>query len=97
MEISYNSILTFMVGIVIGFTIWFMLWIFTEKKTTLSIEKILWLFLFLIWVAMHIYGFIKSLDIPTIFDVVGAGSAGAMLGLKASDEFTRKILSKISK
>lgn len=92
---------TLILGILVWLLIWFILGFFTgvivKSKTEIELEKILWVIFFIIWVIMHIYWFVKQMDIPMMFDIVGAGSAGAMLWLKTSEKFTEAILTKLWK
>jgi len=79
------------------FIAWFIVWFITCKKTTIKRQEIFWSIFFVIWICMHIYWFIYELSVPFVFDIVWAWSAGMVLWLEVSEQFTKALLSKIWK
>lgn len=96
MDGNESLILWILVGIIIWFILWFISWFIIKNKVDVKIEKVLGFIFFIVWVWMHLYGFLHSMEIPMVFDVVGAGSAGMMLWIKTSEKFTEVLLSKIT-
>ncbi len=90
-----NLIIWVSLWLVLWFILWFMSWTFMKCKYDFKMEKVLWLILFMVWLWMHVYWFYFAIDVPIVFDVVWAGSAGMMLWLKANDKFTENIINKI--
>jgi hypothetical protein len=92
-----NLLIWILIWILIWFIIWFIVWVITNKKITLKRQEIFWSIFFIVWLWMHLYWFMHKLDVPMIFDIVGAWSAWAILWLEVSEWFTKALLSKIWK
>lgn len=97
MTYNENIILWIFVWAIIWFILWFVIWFITSKKITVKKQEIFWSIFFIIWIGMHLHWFLHNLEVPLIFDIVWAGSAGAVLWLEVSEQFTKALLSKIWK
>ncbi len=59
------------------------------RKENLTTEKTISLLLFALWLSGHVYGFVYDKEIPYIFDALGAGATGALMGANWTDLFDR--------
>jgi hypothetical protein len=95
----YNEtlIVWILIWIIIWFMIWFVIWVITNKQINLKRQEVFWSIFFLVWLWMHLYWFLNKLEVPLIFDVVGASSAWMILWVEVSKEFASSLLSKIGR
>lgn len=82
---------SFLVGVVMGFMLSF-LSVTLFRKNDLSQEKKVAFVIFTIWMTMLIYAFSIDRELPMLFDVIGFGSAGNLIGMNAFDLIEDKIL-----
>lgn len=59
------------------------------RKENLTTEKTISLLVFALWLSGHVFGFIYGKEIPYIFDALGAGATGTLMGANWTDLFDR--------
>lgn len=83
------AITSFLIGFVFGAT---SVLLFDRKN--LSVEKIISIILFAIWISIHIYGFFFEKEITYLFDLIGFGATGGLIGLSWGDIIDRLVIKK---
>ena len=81
MEYSFNHLaLAFMVGFLVGNVSSYVL-----RRQGVTIESSVSLVILSVWLSMHMYGFLFSVNVPWLMDFAGFGAAGNFIGLKVAD------------
>lgn len=86
--IDYNSfILGFLAGIIIG-----VIGSFFVSKQKLELSQKIALIVFVAWLGMHLWAFATNQSLSNIFDFVGLGATGHLIGIDVADSI-RKVMS----
>lgn len=82
-EFDLNTLIIGMsMGAVIGFFSAFLV-----LKSTLSMERKLSVGFVMLWLSMITISFFTGKDVPNLFDFIGFGASGTLLGIDLSERF----------
>ena len=82
--ISLEIIISFSFWFILGFSIWFIFCKIINKEIIL-LEKLINIILVWVWIWLHIYWFLKNLEVPFIFDIIAGGSVWHLLWFNVID------------
>lgn len=83
-----QTFMTFFAGFLVGMPFGIFI-AATFQKNKINFIKALNVFLFFIWIFIHVYGFFNDLQVPWIFDIVGGLAVGHLLGFDVSSIISR--------
>lgn len=73
-----------LVGVFVGYIFGFVSSLYLSKRNV-TLEKRVSVLLFGVWIIMHIIAFFEGQNISFLFDFLGFGATGNLIGLDASD------------
>jgi len=82
-----DNLISFIVGVVIG--VMLTLVITSFRKGNYELIKILNIFMFFVWIGLHIYGFFIAITVPYFFDIVAGVSVEHLLGFDVASLIDR--------
>tara|TARA_R110000764_G_scaffold103787_1_gene189417 strand:- start:121 stop:396 length:276 start_codon:yes stop_codon:yes gene_type:complete len=85
------EIQSFIIGVVSGFSLSVLMFMFS-KRSTLKREKKIASLIFLSWIILTIAAYFSGKEISRLFDVIGFLSASNLIGLEGIDILTKIFL-----
>ena len=79
-----TAIITLPIGIIIGYMSNFLI-----AKKILEVEKRLSIAFVTIWVVLIIISFLTGKDVPNLFDFIGFGASGTLLGIDVTNKIEK--------
>lgn len=90
------DIRSFLLGITVGMLTGFVAaTVFRQRE--LQLQTTVCIFLFWVWVLMHVTAFFMDKEMPWMFDFIGFGATGSLAGLVAASGDTKKLMKEVVK